>query len=532
MKISKVIIVLIMIAIVLFCNLQSIVLADTEIDKAHLKVLQDSQKHLQFNQNGSWINLRCLYVGYENNGKIYPAYCLNRELPGPESVEGGYVASIDKTITDAVLWRTIISGYPYKSIEELGVETEWDAYMATKQAIYSILYNRNVRELYRGIDERGDKIVNAIDKMVQEGRNGSKTPQTANLTIKKVGELQKIQGYYAQKFSVESNVPIDNYIIKNISNAPEGTFISDSNGNKKEIYSGKEDYFVNIPENKMDKDLDYTINIYAECETYPIFYGVAPNEGLQDHAITYSKLGGYNAQMNIKEKLNNCQIKVVKLDEDSNKPLKDIEFTLYSENPQFHYTVSTNEEGIACFNNLYPGRYILKENSTNEEYFINSQEYQLVLEINQNKEITVTNKLKTGKLKIIKLDSETQVPLQGVEFELLDSDYNVIEKLVTDENGEAVSISHLPSYNKKYYIREIKTKENYEINKELIEIELKDEGITEKIIENKKVPEPEPTPEPAPEPEPVPEPIPTPEPEPEPIPEPEIVVKKLPKTGM
>ena len=168
MKISKVIIVLIMIAIVLFCNLQSIVLADTDIDKAHLKVLQDSEKHLQFYQNGTWINLRCLYIGYKNNEKIYPAYCLNRELPGPEAVEGGYIASIDKTITDPVLWRTIISGYPYKSIEELGVETEWDAFMATKQAIYSILYNRNVRELYRGIDVRGEKIVNAIDKMLKD----------------------------------------------------------------------------------------------------------------------------------------------------------------------------------------------------------------------------------------------------------------------------------------------------------------------------------------------------------------------------
>lgn len=534
MKISKVIIVLIMIAIVLFCNLQSIVLADTDIDKAHLKVLQDSEKHLQFYQNGTWINLRCLYIGYENNKKIYPAYCLNRELPGPEAVEGGYIASIDKTITDPVLWRTIISGYPYKSIEELGVETEWDAFMATKQAIYSILYNRNVRELYRGIDVRGEKIVNAIDKMVQEGRNGSKTPQNASLTVKKVGELQKADEYYAQRFSVKSNVPIDNYIIKSITNAPEGTFISDSHGNKKEIFSGNEDYFVNIPKSVMNKDLDYTINIYAECETYPVFYGVAPNEGLQDHAITYSKLGGYNAQMNIKEKLNNCQIKVVKLDEDTDKPLKNIEFTLYSEDPHFNYTISTNEEGIAYFDNLFPGKYILKENSTNEEYFINSQEYPIVLEINQTKEITVTNKLKTGKLKIIKLDSETHLPLKGVEFELLDSDYNVIEKLVTDENGETCSISYLPSYNKKYYIRETKTQENYKINKDLIEIELREEGITEKIIENKKVPEPEPIPEPEPQPEPtpLPEPKPIPEPEPEPVPEPEIVVKKLPKTGM
>lgn len=60
------------------------------------------------------------------------------------------------------VWRTIINAYPYKTPAELGVENEYDAFVATKQAVYCILYNWDATSRYRGGDERGTKIANAI----------------------------------------------------------------------------------------------------------------------------------------------------------------------------------------------------------------------------------------------------------------------------------------------------------------------------------------------------------------------------------
>ena len=48
----------------------------------------------------------------------------------------------------------------------MGVYDKYDAFVATKQAIYSILYNRDVDTFYRGTDERGVAIFNAIKSMV------------------------------------------------------------------------------------------------------------------------------------------------------------------------------------------------------------------------------------------------------------------------------------------------------------------------------------------------------------------------------
>ena len=535
----KTIFILLMVVIILFCNLQHGVLASTELEKAHLKVYQGSELHLQYKKGDIWSYISCLIVGYEMDGFVYPAYCLNRELPGPEAVEGGFEASIDKTLEDVRLWRAITAGYPYKSPSEMGVETVWDAYTATKQAIYSILYDRDVLTYYRGADERGEKIVAAIDRLVNEGRYGTRTPQSANIVINKVNEAVLKDEFLVQEFSVGSNVNISTYKIENIKNLPEGSFISDLSGNDVLEFKSNEHFLVNIPKDSLSADLCYEIEVVAKCETYPVFYGVAPSADLQDHAITYSKYGDFTGKATITQKTNTGEIEILKLDENTKKPLEGILFTLYSEDNKEIQTVATNSEGKAFFRNLYKGKYIIKETKTNGNYILNTEPFIVEVNFNEKISLSVTNKLKTGKIKVIKVNEKDEsIKLEGVEFEILDENMQVIEKLITDENGEAISFE-LPSYDKIYYIREIKTQDNYVLNDSIIEIQLDENNeFTEIIIKNTPVePEPEPIPEPQPEPEPEPEPIPEPEPEPEPIPEPipepePVPVKKLPKTGM
>ena len=44
------------------------------------------------------------YIEYENNGKKYPAYCLDKTKPGAE--EGSYTVSVEKAIQDVMLWKS------------------------------------------------------------------------------------------------------------------------------------------------------------------------------------------------------------------------------------------------------------------------------------------------------------------------------------------------------------------------------------------------------------------------------------------
>ena len=110
-----------------------------------------------------------VYVVYEDNGKQYPAYCINPERIGVGETDS-YDVSVNGYITDVILWRIITNGYPYKTLGELGVANEKEAYLATKQAIYCYLDNRNVNE-YSGIGEAGARTLNALKQIWNNAMN-------------------------------------------------------------------------------------------------------------------------------------------------------------------------------------------------------------------------------------------------------------------------------------------------------------------------------------------------------------------------
>ncbi len=72
------------------------------------------------------------------------------------------------------------------------------------------------------------------------------------------------------------------------------------------------------------------------------------------------------------------------------------------------------------------------------------------------------------KVKIIKQDADTKERLTNVEFNILDSNKNVIyANLKTDLNGEIEITNLVPG---KYYIQEMSTKEGYILNNEQFEL--------------------------------------------------------------
>ena len=87
-------------------------------------------------------------------------------------------------------------------------------------------------------------------------------------------------------------------------------------------------------------------------------------------------------------------------------------------------------------------------------------------------------------IKIIKKDKEdSNIGLKGVEFEIRDKDEKLVKILKTDEKGEAIT-PNLPIGN--YYIQEIKTLDNYILNEDKVQVTVKDDNITEVVIQNEK----------------------------------------------
>ena len=107
-------------------------------------------------------------VVYNNGGVEYPAYCMDKTLPGVGE-SGSYAVSIEGAVSNALVWRAITNGYPYKTPAELGCANSSEAYTATKQAVYCMLYENNVND-YTAIGEAGVRTLNALKTIVAKAK--------------------------------------------------------------------------------------------------------------------------------------------------------------------------------------------------------------------------------------------------------------------------------------------------------------------------------------------------------------------------
>ncbi len=216
-----------------------------------------------------------------------------------------------------------------------------------------------------------------------------------------------------------------------------------------------------------------------------------------DNYIKYDKIEKFSIDedeqivtIDIENELIEGKIKVIKKDE-KGTPIANVTFSITNENNDIVDTITTDEDGIALSKKLEVGKYSLKEVSAPEEFILSDEVYEF--EINEETktaylEKEFINKRKKSKLILTKLDKDTNAPIPNVKFQVLDSDGNVIDNLVTDENGRAESKElELGSY----YYKEISTPTNYSSDNNTYDFKLEQDNVAvEKTVYNipKKLP--------------------------------------------
>ena len=456
----------------------------TEISEANLQNKGDCGYHLQYwnaEKNG-WYYIITTFVTYQKDGVEYPAYCLNKEYPGVGEYDG-YTVDIDAVLDNVQIWRTIINGYPYKTPAELGVENKYDAFVATKQAVYSILYGYDPATRYRGGDERGTKIANAVVNLVNIGRYGTQTPSDGAITMRTSGSLYEEGNYWVQKFNVSSSVDMVSYTVTSTANLPDGSIITNGNGTQTNSFTGSESLYLKIPKSSMNKDISNAIiNVQGKCKTYPVFYGKTRINATQNYAVTYDPFGDGVGRATLNVKTNTGKIQINKTDSDTSKPIQGVTFQLTKADGTVVANATTNSNGVATFSGLYQDNYKLTEISTNDNYVINKATFDVNVEYNKSTTQNITNDHKKGNLKIYKVDKDNhKIALGNVQFDLYSEEFQrVIGTYTTDVNGE-ISIKNLRTGN--YKLIEKNTGKWYNLAEDTT-VEVKWNTTEENTIEN------------------------------------------------
>ncbi|EEK53052.1 SpaA isopeptide-forming pilin-related protein [Bacillus cereus] len=181
----------------------------------------------------------------------------------------------------------------------------------------------------------------------------------------------------------------------------------------------------------------------------------------------------------------NLQIK--KVDEnDENIVLKDAKFDVIDKDNNVVATVTTNEKGIAEVKDLPFGDYFVKEISAPEGYIKVDTPVKVTIDNTNIIEFVMKNtkKVENGQFKLLKKDSESGQLLPGAKFDVIDKDGNVVETIITDGKGEALS-KQLPVGT--YTLKEVEAPKGYELSSSLVHVDVAANKTVTVDVLNKKI---------------------------------------------
>lgn len=360
------------------------------------------------------IVVKAHYTQYTLDGVSYPAYCLDKTKPGVTD-DISYQVSIEDSIHDIILWRYIINGYPYKSFQELGVANKEEAFTATKQAIYCYIHGNDVNS-YGAIGEAGQRTLNALKKIVANAKSSTETMASNHIEIIPNKEAFKPDNlepnYLSRTYQVKASAALSNYkvtIQKGEKELLEGIKIVDSKNKEKAEFSSNETFKVLIPIRNIKEEGDFKLHLETKVKTKPVIYGKAPNSAYQDYALTAAMFEDSVQDLTDKYPKNQAKIKIKKQDEETKKPLGDVEFSLLNEQKQVVYAnLKTNEQGEIEVKNLMPGTYYIKETVSKQGYLPNEELTKVELKWNHSATVTVFN-LKED-------EKKTNIEIEETEF--------------------------------------------------------------------------------------------------------------------
>lgn len=481
--------------------------------------IHDPEYHLQYwnDDRKVWSYLITSYVGYTGkDGKFYPAYCLDADKKGVGE-EAPYTVTVTEAVQNPEVWRVLCNGFPYKTAQELEVENDYDAFCATKQAIYSVIYGYNPVTRYKGGDERGVKIAKAIVKMVDIARTTTDKYMSPQIEIKEVGRLKKEGEYYTQTYSISSNVPLKDYTVYQKTKLPKGSYFANMEGIKKTNFSSNENFKIYIPQKSITSDVTSYIRVDGNCKTYPVLYGKAPNESLQDYALIVNPFenGSADKKLYIQPR---GYFSAIKKSKDNNiwtgwkknQALEGAKYGIYNIDGTIVKSCKTGKELISVsdkngviFNKekLRLGEYYLQEIEAPKHYEIDNTKYYFKITedeqeiyLEQNNTPEKGNKITIKKVASNKnpiTETEKGDGIEGAKYEVRTefskeievtkenfAKGKLVDTLITDKEGNTKTIIVGEGT---YYIKEVSAPNGWKLDEKIYKIDVISNGVIHRL---------------------------------------------------
>lgn len=400
------------------------------------------------------------YTSADGTVKEIPAYCINPTTKGvPQTVSPGesikYIAQ--EAGNDPKIVGIIANGYPHKSLGELGLDNKYQAFYATKMALWCYLIdgwdiNRlTVNPSLSGLEkERGEKMLAAAKKIYQWGVYWNTVPQP-NITVtadKDTAYAVTIDGkaYKQQIFTAVSDTWVCDYDIAVTFSAPDevpdGARIVDMDN--KDItairtsgtgngYAGQ--FKVIYPAESVDGESGAVqLSFRADVYKYAIYYALCAETDkygtLQRYMcdtdptkeVRQSTFSRYSADTtpppDEPETPKETTLIIQKVETGTNTPLSGALFEVKAPDGSVLGSFSTDARGKITIPLTFSGQYVVTEKSAPKWHLLGAETTKTVT-VTYGDTATVTfDNAPYGNLRVEKLDADSGDHLAGAKVEI------------------------------------------------------------------------------------------------------------------
>lgn len=394
------------------------------------------------------------YVVYMKDGKEYPAYCMDPELNGiGTSGVGNYSVDVENKFKDEKIWRVLINGYPYKSLEELGVANKYEAFSATKFAVYTIYYNMDPSYYSPVNTEAGRRTYQALLKIVDNARKSTETPNNNQIAIVAESETWNVESneYVSKIYTLESKVSEGEYLITTEGELPTDFKLTDLNNNEKNKFSINEKFKITIPIKELVQNGKFVLKAEATIKTKPVLYGKTSIPGTQNYAITGYMYEDSKCSYNENYLKNLTKLTIIKKEYGTDNRLENVKFNLLDNNKNILMeNLITDENGKIVLENMLPGKYYISEIETLTGYNLYTDLIEIQLDFNEEFEVVVNNSKKETtqvdkKFENVEVSSKSTENVYNVENQSTIINKENIENKTNENNIEnRTNIKKLP----------------------------------------------------------------------------------------
>ena len=407
--------------------------------------------------NNEYYNAELKSMQASLDGKEAYSLDYNSELP---CKNGGQLKKQDQLTGITV--AGLLYGYPYVSAEELNVETDSEARMATQFAIWRLAqiegvddaktmeYIFDMRNLKasEGYEEYMERVNVAAQKIVDKA---IEKPYYANPKFNIVGDESKIVLIDNEEMIVGPFLLAgEHYEITDIEislvNAPKSAVICDKEGNAKNDFKNNEEVYIKLAQS--DGDTTFKLRVDTVGIHYVAFaYGTGIDD---DNKQNFCALEEIKDELDaiiditlpsIPKEDNKIvgKLKIVSIDENKEGTIAGIKYEILDADKNLISTYISDDNGEILSDNLPAGKYYFREVSGPDNIHIDSTEREFNIVKNDVTEVyTVLHYYARAKIKFGCTDTEGKA-VAGAIYEIYNGAGEVVDTVETDADGIGIS---------------------------------------------------------------------------------------------